>query len=133
MTLLNWHRRLGHPSFKTVVVLTESGATGTVITDLPEKTPGLDACVACIAAKAIHFPHKGHSCAGEYMGRVHIDLARPMQVKWGGGKEYEYIAVDDYTRVVYTQPLRLKSEAPKAFKVFKAVVENESQKRCVKS
>ena len=56
-----------------------------------------------------------------------------MQVKWGGGKEYEYIAVDDYTRAVYTQPLRLKWEAPKAFKVFKTVAENESQKRCVES
>ena len=100
-----------------------------VITNLPKKIPGLDACVACIAAKAVHFPHKEECrCAGEYLGRVHIDLARPMQVKWGGGKEYEYIAVDDYTREVYTQPLRLKSEAPKAFKVFKAVAENESQK-----
>ena len=52
-----------------------------------------------------------------------------MQVKWGGGKEYEYIAVDEYTRAVYTQPLRLKSEAPGPYKVFKAVAENESQKR----
>jgi len=51
-----------------------------------------------------------------------------MQVKSAGGKEYEYIAMDDYTRAVYTGPLRLKSEAPEAFKVFKAVAENESQK-----
>ena len=31
------HRRLGHPSFKTVVTLGESGANGMVIMDLPEK------------------------------------------------------------------------------------------------
>ena len=74
---------------------------------------GLDACAVCIAAKAVHFPHKERcSCAGEYLGRVHIDIARPMQVKSTGGKEHEHIAVDDYTRAVYTQPLRLKSEAP---------------------
>ena len=101
-----------------------------VITDLPEKIPGLDACAACIAAKAVHFPHKErYSRAGEYLGRVHNDTARPMQVKSAGGKEYEYIAVDDYTRAVYTQPPRLKSAAPEAFGVFKAVAENESQKR----
>ena len=101
-----------------------------VITDLPEKMPGLDACAACIAAKAVHFPHKErYSCAGEYLGRVHNDIARPMQVKSAGGKEYEYIAVDDYTRAVYTQPLRLKLDATEAFKVFKAVADNESQKR----
>ena len=52
-----------------------------------------------------------------------------MQVKSAGGKEYEYIVMDDYTRAVYAGPLRLKSEAPEAFKVFKAVAENESQKR----
>ena len=54
-----------------------------------------------------------------------------MQVKSAGGREYEYIVVDDYTHAVYTRPLRLKSEAPKAFKIFKAVAvaENESQKR----
>ena len=95
------HRRLGHPSFETVVELAESGASGIVITDLPEKIPG----------------------------RVHIDIAGPMQVKSAGGKEYEYIVVDDYTRVVYARPLRLKSEAQEVFKVFKAVAENESQKR----
>ena len=31
---------------------------------------GLDACAACIAAKAVHFPHKErYSCAGEYLGQ----------------------------------------------------------------
>lgn len=58
------HRCLGHLSFKTVVALAESGANGMVITDLPEKTPGLDACAACVAAKAVDFPQKeGHSRA----------------------------------------------------------------------
>ena len=52
-----------------------------------------------------------------------------MQVKSVGGMEYEHIVVDDYTRAVYTRPLRLKSEAPEAFKAFKAVAENESKKR----
>ena len=32
--LLDWHRRLRHPSIKTVVALTESGAIGMVITVL---------------------------------------------------------------------------------------------------
>ena len=56
-------------------------------------------------------------------------VAGPMQVKSASGRDYEYIVVDDYTRAVYTRPLRLRSEAPEAFKAFKAVAENESQKR----
>ena len=37
---MTWHRRLGHPSFKTVVELARSGASGMVITDVPAKVPG---------------------------------------------------------------------------------------------
>jgi len=49
-----------------------------------------------------------------------------MSKKSAGGKEYEYIIVDDYSWVVYTHPLRLKSDTPEAFKMFKAATENES-------
>jgi len=48
-----WHRCLGHPAFKAVIALAESRA---VITDLPAKIPGLDACVACVAVKSAHLP-----------------------------------------------------------------------------
>ena len=57
-TLMTWHRQLGHPLFKTVVALARSGASGIVISDIPVKIPGLDACAACIAAKLVHLPHK---------------------------------------------------------------------------
>jgi hypothetical protein len=125
-TLLTWHQHLGHPSFK-VVALSESGANGMVITDRPTKIPGLDACAACVAAKTSHSPHKeGRERAGEYLRRVHIDIAGPMPVRSASGKEYGYIVVDDYSRAVYTRPLRHKSEAPEAFKVFKAAAEGES-------
>ena len=74
-----------------------------MFTDLPETIPGPDACAARAAAKEVHFPYKeGRSRAREYLGRVHIDITGPMQVKSAGGKEYEYTIVDDYTRVVYT-------------------------------
>ena len=125
-TLLTWHRRLGHPAFKTVVALAQSGASGIVITDLPAKAPGLDACAACVAAKSVHLPHKeGRGRASKYLGRVHIDIVGPMPVKSARGREYVYVVVGDYTRAVYTRPLRLKSEAAEAFKTFKAAAENE--------
>ena len=100
------------------------------ISDLPEKTPGLDACAACVVAKAVHLLHKeGRMRATEYLERVHIDIAGPMPVRSAGGKEYLYVVVDDYTRTVYARHLRLKSEAIEAFKAFKAAAENESGKK----
>jgi hypothetical protein len=46
-SLLSWHRRFGHPSFKTEVELAKYGANGILITDLSLKIPSLDACAAC--------------------------------------------------------------------------------------
>jgi len=57
-TPMTRYRWVGHPYFKTVVALAESGADGMVIVDLPKKIPGLGACAACVAAKSVDFPHK---------------------------------------------------------------------------
>ena len=48
-TLMTWHQRLGHPSFKTVIALAKNGVKGMEITDLLKTVPGLDACTACVA------------------------------------------------------------------------------------
>jgi len=53
----------------------------------------------------------------------------PTAHETGWWKEYEYIVVDEYSRVVYTRPLRLKPNVPEAFKISKAAAENEAQKR----
>ena len=74
VTRMTLHRCLGHPSFKTVVALTENGANGMVIT---ERITGLDTCAACVAAKAVHFPHKDAADRSITWG-VHIDIAGPI-------------------------------------------------------
>jgi len=50
-SLLTWHHRLGHLSFKTVVELAQEGASGLEITDVPARIPGLNACSACVAVE----------------------------------------------------------------------------------
>ena len=133
-TLMTWHRRLGHPLFKTVVALARSGASGIVISNIPAKIPGLDACAVCVVAKSVHLLHKeGRKWASRYLGRVHIDIAGPMPVKSVGGWEYVYVVVDDYTRAVYTKSLRLKSEAVEVFKAFKAMSKGNRAISCAKS
>jgi len=52
-------------------------------------------------------------------------MVGPMPTKPVGGREYAYTDMDDYTRVVYTRPLRHKSEAANAFKSFRAAAENK--------
>jgi hypothetical protein len=64
-----------------------------------------------------------------YLDRVHVDLVSPMPVKSVGGWEYKYVAVDDYSCVVYARPMCLKSEAADVFKMFRAVAENASGRK----
>jgi len=98
-------------------------------TDLPKTVPGLYACTAYLAAKGVHFLHKeGCDRTEQYLGRVHLDISGPMQVKSAGGKEYEHIAVDDYSRAMYTRHLRHKFDTPEVFKIFMAAAEKESSK-----
>jgi len=124
----------GHPSFNTVVQIAESGADGMVITDLPNKRPGLDACAACVAAKSVHFPHKeGRNRAGAYLDRVHIDIAGPMPTKSAGGKEYEYIVVDDYSRAVYARPFDLSRTHQKPSRYSKLPQRMNTRKGYAKS
>jgi hypothetical protein len=111
------------------VELAQKDVSGMVITDLPAKIPGLDACAACVAAKSVHLPHKEGELANLHLGRAHIDVVGPMEVQSAGGRAYEYIVVDDHTRVVYTRPLRLKSGAVDAFRTFKAAAKGDSGKR----
>jgi len=129
-SLLTWYRWLGHLSFTTIMELAQGGASGMEINDVLARIPGLDACSACIAAKMVHLPHKeGRGRATEYFERVHVGIAGPMHVPSAGGGLHLYVAVDDYTHAVYTWSLFLKSEAPDAFKAFRAAAENESGKR----
>ena len=98
VSLLTWHHRLGHCSFKTVVDLAQGGVSGIVISDLPVNIPGLNTCAACVAAKSVHLLHKeGRSRATEYLEHIHINIASPMPLLSAGGKEYLYILVDNCT------------------------------------
>ena len=73
-SLMTWDQWLGHPSFKTMVALAESGADGIIIMDLLRETAGLDGYAACLAAKSVHLPHReGRNRAEAYLVRVHID------------------------------------------------------------
>ena len=129
-SLLVWHHRLGHPSFKMVINLSKSGVSSMTLMDVPAVIPSLNTCTACVAGKSVHLPHKeGYSRATEFLEHVHIDIAGLTPVASSSGCHYIYVVMDDYSCAVYSHLLHLKLEAFDAFKMFKAVVENELGRR----
>ena len=77
--ILTWHQRLGHSSFKTVVVSARNGVSGYGNNG---PTNGFNACAACVAATSVHLPHKeGRGWVREYLEQVHIDISSPVPPK----------------------------------------------------
>ena len=64
-----------------------------MITDLPEKIPGLDACATCVAVKAVHSPHKEERSRGGNS----TQRANEGEIGWW---RVLYIVMDDYTHGV---------------------------------
>ena len=60
---------------------------------------------------------------------LHADLWRPSQTPTLGGNRYFLSIVDDFTRKVWVFPLRTKDQILEKFKTWKALVENQIDKR----
>ena len=54
-------------------------------------------CAMCVAEESVYLPHKG-GCGrvGEYLERVHIDIAGSVPVAFAGGSVYVYVVVVNY-------------------------------------
>jgi len=62
-----------------MIMLAEGMADSMVITSLPAKILGLTACVACVAARSAHLPHKeGCKQANKQLQCIQIDMAGSM-------------------------------------------------------
>jgi transposase InsO family protein len=66
---------------------------------------------------------------------VHTNLVGPTTTKGLKGEKYFMLLVDDYTRMIVVFFLKNKSEAFENFKIYKEMVENEtdSKIKCLRS
>ncbi|WVZ16676.1 hypothetical protein V8G54_009658 [Vigna mungo] len=101
-----WHRRLGHMSEKGMRIMHSKG-----------KLPSL---------RSIEFDISGRIPKKERLELVHSYVWGPTTVSSIGGKRYFVTFIDDHSRKVWTYFLKNKSEVFEAFKIWKAMVENET-------
>jgi len=125
--LMTWDRRLGHLSFKTVVALAKNGAKG--IQTYRRQCPVLMHVLHALQQKRSTSRIRKGAIVWSSTWVECTSTLRDLQVKSAGGKEYKYIAVEDYSHAVYTCPLKHKSDAPEAFKIFKAAAKRVSSKQ----
>ena len=60
------------------------------------------------------------------MELIHIDICSPMRTKGLDGELYFMLMIDDYTRMTAISFLKKKIEAFECFKIYKELVENET-------
>ena len=119
-----WHSRLCHINFGCMTLLAKMNLIPSFTLAKGSK------CDACVQAKQ---PRKSHKAAEERhlapLELIHSDLCEMNGVLTKSGKKYFMTLIDDSTRFCYVYLLNTKDEALHYFKIYKAEVENQLEKK----
>jgi hypothetical protein len=87
-------------------------------------------CHSCVQSKQ---PRKPHKAAKERhlapLELIHYDLCEMNGVLTKGGKRYFMTLIDDASRFCYVYLLKTKDEALDYFKIYKAELENQLERK----
>jgi hypothetical protein len=128
-----WHRRMGHMHFDNLVKINRKEA----VREMPEiSKPTNTLCKHCLQGKQTRtkFKSKEYSTT-KPLEIVHTDLCGPTRTKGLNGEQYFMLLIDDYTRMTAVFFLKKKSEAFEHFKIYKEMVETETDLKikCLRS
>ncbi|WVZ79655.1 hypothetical protein U9M48_027210 [Paspalum notatum var. saurae] len=119
-----WHMRLGHMSDLGLQVLSKRGLLD------GHSVSKLKFCEHCVFGKhkRVKFNTSTHTSKG-ILDYVHSGLWGPSRKPSHGGSRYMLTIIDDYSRKVRPYFLKYKSEAFSAFKEWKVMIENQTEKK----
>jgi transposase InsO family protein len=109
--LETWHRRLGHCNPRTIIDMAKGGISQGMPIDLSSLPPSCEHCALGKQSRSPVPKKREGSKADKRLGRVFVDLCRPMAVTSRSGKVYSMNVIDDYSGYVWSVPLRTKADA----------------------
>ena len=121
-----WHQRLGHIGKKGLRLLHGKG----MAEGMSNFSLDFDFCEHCLYGKhnQVRFP-SGAMRAEGILQLVHSGIFGPVSVPSLGKYVYYVSFIDDFSRNAWIYFLRKKSKVFERFKEFKALVENQTEKR----
>jgi transposase InsO family protein len=121
-----WHQRLGHIGEKGLQTLHGKG----MVEGMSNCTLDFDFCEHCIYGKQnrVRFP-SGATREKGILELIHSDVFGPVHVPSLGKYVYYVSFIDDFSRNTWIYFLRKKYEVFDKFKEFKALVENQTEKK----
>ncbi|KAJ0489574.1 putative RNA-directed DNA polymerase [Helianthus annuus] len=122
-----WHRRMGHISAQGLVELNKHEVFGNL------KDCNVGFCEHCVLGKShrVKFSRSTKFTKG-ILDYIHADLWGPAKVISLGGARYFLSLIDDYSRRVWVFVLKSKDETFDKFKEWRALVENQTEKKIKK-
>jgi len=116
-----WHNRFGHLNFQHLHQLSQKK----MVIGLPEVRVPNEVCKGGIQCKQTRprFKKFVPTKATEKLGVIYSDVCRPMQAETPSGNRYIITFVDDFTRKMWSYPIKRKNEVFSVFKRFKKLVE----------
>jgi len=118
-----WHCRLGHISRGRIERLVKESILPSL------ELSQLEQCVDCIKGKLVKNIKKGAKRSTGVLELIHIDICGPFPVTFVDGFDSFITFTDDYSRYGYIYPIKEYSEALDKFKIFKAEVENQLDRK----
>ena len=121
-----WHQRLGHIGEKGLRILHGKG----MVEGMSNSSLDFDFCENCVYGKQnrVSFPSGGKRTK-QILELVHSDVFGPVKVPSLGKSVYYVSFIDDFSRNTWIYFLKKKSEVFDRFKEFKALVENQTEKK----
>ena len=123
-----WHWRLGHVS-KAVM---KRVALTSKLEGFEYDEEEVENCEDCILAKMQKtLRKKAEATTTRKLELVHTNVCEPLQDEGYNGSRYLLTMINDWTRMMWVYPMKLRSELPITFGSWKAMVEWESgEKLC---
>eukprot|EP00253_Pinus_taeda_P030226 PITA_30226 len=120
-----WNQRLGHIGEKGLQILHGKG----MVEGMGNSSLDFDFCENCVYGKQnrVIFPSGGKR--KQILKLVHSDVFGPVKVPSLGKSVYYVSFIDDFSRNTWIYFLKKKSEVFDRFKEFKALVENQIEKK----
>lgn len=88
------------------------------------------ACEICADGKLARSPfEKNGTRANGLLETIHSDVCGPMSVKSIGGSKFYVTFIDDFSRKTFVYIIKSKDQVFECFKKFKALVENQTNKK----
>jgi len=122
-----WHQRSGHLNSNTLKKMQKEN----IVLGLDnEKISSVKPCNVCNTEKLTRKPFPiSTTKSDDLLELVHSDFCGPMEKESLGKSKYYVIFIDDYSRMKWVYFVHHKSEVINKFKIFKAQVENQLEKK----